>query len=54
MDATVAAAVTTAITGYKTDALTQLGGLIPIAAAVLISVALVFMVVRWFRALAHV
>lgn len=54
MDGTVATAVTTAITSFKTDALSQLGTLIPIAAAVLITVALVFRVVGWFRAMAHV
>lgn len=54
MDTTVGAALTTAITSFKTDALGQLGSLIPIAAAVVITVALVFMVVKWFRALAHV
>lgn len=54
MDATVGAALSTAVTTFKTDALSQLGTILPIAIPVIVTVALVFMGVRWFRALAHV
>lgn len=54
MDATVAGALSTAVTGFKTDSISQLGSILPIALPVAITVALVFMGVRWFRSLAHV
>lgn len=54
MDATVAAALSSQVTGFAGDAVDQLGTILPIAIPVAITVALVFMGVRWFRSLAHV
>lgn len=54
MDATVAAAITTAVTSFQGDAIDQLGTILPLALPVIVTVALVFMGLRWFRALIHV
>jgi len=54
MDATVATAVETAITSFKTDALTQLATVVPIGIAVTISVALLFKTIGWFRGLVKI
>lgn len=42
------------ITQFQGDALSNLGGLIPIAAVVFVTVAIIFLVIRWFRKFAHV
>jgi len=52
-DATVVANTTDTINGLQQAALTNLGTLIPIAAVLLISVAVVFFVIRHFRAIVH-
>jgi hypothetical protein len=54
MDATVATAVGTALTGFKTDALSQLATVVPIGMAVAISVALLFKTIGWFRGLVKI
>lgn len=54
MDATVGAALTTALTALKGDALEQLGANVPLAIAVTITVAVLFFGIRTFRAIAHV
>lgn len=53
-DPTVVASTTDAITGLQQAGTANLATLIPIAAVLLISVAVVFFVVRHFRAMAHV
>lgn len=53
MDATLANTLTSEMTGFKDDLLTQFGALLPIALGVAISVAVVFAVIGWFRAIAH-
>lgn len=52
-DAAVVSATTDAITGLQGELLTNLATLIPIAAVLLISVAVVFFVIRHFRAVIH-
>lgn len=54
MDTAVATAVTTALGTFKTDALTQFGAIIPVAAALLITVGVTFFAIKLFRAIAHV
>jgi hypothetical protein len=54
MDATVAGAVTTALTTFKTDALAQLATVVPLGIAVTISVALLFKTIGWFRGLVKI
>jgi len=54
MDSTVQAAANSAISGLQSSALTNLGTLIPVAAVLLISVVLVYFIVRHFRRIAHV
>lgn len=54
MDTGVSTALGTALTGFKTDAMTQLADVLPIAAVVLVTVAVLFIAIRWFRALAHI
>lgn len=54
MDATVAAAVTSGITSFQGDALTQLATVVPIALVVTISVALLFKTLGWFRGLVKI
>jgi hypothetical protein len=53
LDAGVNSAATAGITGFKTDALTQFGTVLPIAFGILVTVALVFAAISWFRALVH-
>jgi len=53
MDSTVQANTQSAISGFQTAALTNLGTLIPIAAVLLISVAVVYFIVKHFRGLTH-
>jgi hypothetical protein len=53
-DPTVVAETTNAITGLSSSVLTNLGTLIPIAAGVLISVIVLYFVVRHFRGIAKV
>lgn len=52
-DATVVNATTDAVTGLQAELLDNLATLIPIAAVLLISVAVVFFVIRHFRAIIH-
>ena len=54
MDPTVAGAMTTAITTFKTDALSQLALVVPIGIVVTISVALLFKTLGWFRGLVKI
>lgn len=54
MDADVATAASTLVTTLKTDALGQIETYLPIAGAVLITVAVLFFGIRMFRAVAHV
>lgn len=54
MDATVAAAVTSGVTSFKTDALAQLATVLPIGLAVTITVALLFKTIGWFRGLVKI
>jgi len=52
-DAAVVNATTDAITGLQSGLLANLATLIPIAAVLLITVAIVFFVIRHFRAIVH-
>jgi len=52
-DVDVVAAVTDAISGLQAELLANLATLIPIAAVLLITVAVVFFVIRHFRAIVH-
>lgn len=54
MDASVSTALGTALGDFRDDSMTQLAAVLPIAAVVLITVAVLFIAVRWFRALAHI
>jgi len=54
MDSAVATAVGTAITDFKGDALTQLATVVPLGIAVVISVALLYKTIGWFRALVKI
>lgn len=54
MDATVAAAVGTSLTTFKTDALTQLATVVPLGMGIAIAVAILFKAVGWFRGLAKI
>lgn len=51
MDGGVSSALNTAITGFSTDALTQLAVVIPIAIVVMITVVLLFKSLGWFKRL---
>jgi len=53
MDATVQAETVAAITDFQDAALENLGTLIPVAAVLLISVAVVYFIVKHFRGLTH-
>jgi hypothetical protein len=53
LDAGVNSSAIGGITTFKTDALTQFGTILPIAFGVLVTVALVFAAISWFRALVH-
>jgi len=53
MDASSSAAIATALGSFSEDAVTQYIAIIPIAATVLITVAVVFAAIKWFRAMAH-
>jgi sensor c-di-GMP phosphodiesterase-like protein len=53
-DANVVSATTDSISGLQTAGTTNLATLIPIAAVLLISVAVLYFVVKHFRSLAHV
>jgi len=52
-DADVVDATTDAISGLQAELLANLATLIPIAAVLLITVAVVFFVIRHFRAIVH-
>lgn len=54
MDATVGAALTTALTTLQGDAVDQLAANLPLAIVVTITVAVLFFGIRTFRAIAHV
>jgi len=54
MDATLQAAVNTGLTGFASDATTQLGTVVPIALGLLVSIALIFFSVKMVRAIAHI
>lgn len=52
MDAGVQSALGVAITGFSTDALTQLAVIVPIGIAVMVTIILVFRSLGWFKKLA--
>jgi len=54
MDATVETALTTLVTGLKTDALSLVGEYLPIAGGLVVTVAVLFFGIKIFRAIAHV
>jgi len=54
MDSGVETALATMITGFKTDALGQLADVLPLAGAVLVTVGVLFLGIKIFRAIAHV
>lgn len=54
MDSGVATALSTGLTSLQTDSLSQLASVLPIGFAVLISVAVTFVAIRWLRALIHI
>jgi len=54
MDASVSSALTTGIGSFSSDALLQFATVVPLALGVTMTVAIAFMVVRAFRAIAHV
>jgi len=51
MDATLAATLSTQLTTFAGDATEQFGVVLPIALGLAISVSVVFMAIRWFRAI---
>jgi len=53
MDATVSAVTQAAVADLQADALSSLGTLIPVAAVLLISVAIVYFVIKHFRSISH-
>jgi len=53
MDTTVQTNAQSAVSGFQTAALANLGTLIPVAAVLLISVAVVYFIVKHFRGLTH-
>lgn len=53
-DPTVTANAQDAVLGLQTAATSNLGTVIPVAAVLLISVAIVYFIVRHFRGIAHV
>jgi hypothetical protein len=54
MDATVQGALTTLVTGIKTDALGLVATYLPLAGGILVTVAVLFFGIHIFRAIAHV
>jgi len=54
MDAGVLTALTAGIGDFATDATAQLAAVLPVGLTVAISVAVLFMGIRWFRSIAHV
>lgn len=54
MDATVSAALTTGVTGFADDAVAQLASVLPIALGVTITVGVLFLGIKIFRAITHV
>jgi len=54
MDTAVATAISTGLGTFADDALSNFATVIPLALGVTITVAVAFMVVRAFRAIAHV
>ena len=54
MDTTVAGALSTALTTFKGDAMTQLGTVLPLAIGVAITVGVLFFGIKLFRSIAHV
>jgi len=52
MDAGVASALNTGITGFQTDAFTQLAIIVPLGIAVLVTIVLIFRSLGWFKKLA--
>lgn len=54
MDSAVASSLTAQLTTFQGDVFTQLGTVLPLAIPVAITIALAFMGIRWFRAVAHV
>jgi len=54
MDASVNTALDTLTTGLKTDSLSILTNYLPVAGAIMVTVAVLFFGVRIFRAIAHV
>jgi len=54
MDTAVKTTLDTAIGDFATDALTQLGDVLPVALGVTITVAVLFMAIKIFRAVTHV
>jgi len=53
MDAGATTAVSTMLTAFSGDAVDQLTAVIPIAATLVITVAVVFAAIKWFRAMIH-
>lgn len=54
MDTTLAATVLGQATTWKGDAITQFGAVLPIALGLVISVSLVFFMIRTFRSVVHI
>jgi len=54
MDTDLSQALVVGVTTFKTDALAQLGTILPIALGVAISVALLYKGISFFRSIAHV
>ena len=53
LDSAANASLTTGLTGFATDAATQFGTVLPLAFGILVTVALIFAGISWFRALVH-
>lgn len=54
MDATISSALANQLGIFRSDSFAELANLIPVAVAILITVAVVFMAIRYFRAIAHI
>lgn len=54
MDSTVSAALSTELTGFAGDALTQFGSVLPIGLGVVITVAVAFFAIKVVRGLMHI
>lgn len=54
MDATVNTALDTLTSGLQTDALAIVADYLPVAGAIMVTIAVLFFGVRIFRAIAHV